>query len=104
MKNAHHIDNILSLIELNSNKELIPISIKGALRKLLKFIEKWQLPIKVESINKQDWKILLDTYAGAIITYHPENDHQERAVFLKNEKMLKKYGLTNGDIMRLDFC
>jgi hypothetical protein len=103
MKNSR-IDKVLGLIEFSPNRKLISVSVRRAVRKLLEFVDEWQLPIKVESIDRKDWKILLDSYAGAIITYHPENNHQERAVFLKNEKILKKYGLTNEDIMRLDFC
>lgn len=49
-------------------------------------------------------KLFFSSYADAIITYHPENDHQERAVFLRNKKMLQKYGLTAEDARRLDYC
>ena len=73
-------------------------------RALLKFIEEWEIPINVVDINKKDWEILLLSYSDAVINYHPENNHQERGVFLKNEKMLMKYGLTSEDITRLDFC
>ena len=75
-----------------------------ALERLLEFMNEWQLSIRVRDIGKQDWKTLFASYADAVNTYHPENDHQERAVFLKNEPMLKKYGLSNEDIKRLDFC
>ncbi|RCK75827.1 MAG: hypothetical protein IGBAC_1102 [Ignavibacteriae bacterium] len=42
-------------------------------------------------------------YADAVITYHPNDYHQERAALLKNEDILKKYGLTEVDIEMLDF-
>jgi len=47
---------------------------------------------------------LIDYFGESVIYYHPENDHQERAVLLKHSDMLKKYGLTDEDICRLDFC
>ena len=74
------------------------------LERLLEFIEEWELPIQIEKINKQDWLTLFSSYADSIVDYHPENDHQERGAFLRNEKMLMKYGLTQEDITRLDFC
>ena len=89
---------------INYNKSVLQINRQEVLENFLKFIKEWELIIKVDNISKRDWKILFDNYANAIFTYHPENNHQERAVFLRNEKMLKKYGLTDKDIMRLDFC
>jgi len=72
--------------------------------RLLEFIEEWEMLIQVKKISKEDWKTLLSSYADSIIDYHPENNHQERGAFLRNEQMLKKYGLTDDDIRRLDFC
>ena len=74
------------------------------MERLLEFIKEWELRIKVEKISKDDWKTLLSNYADSIIDYHPEDDHQERGAFLRSEQMLKKYGLTNEDVRRLDFC
>ncbi len=74
------------------------------MERLLEFIKEWELPIQVKKISKEDWETLLSSYADSIIDYHPENDHQERGAFLRNEKMLMEYGLTQEDIARLDFC
>jgi hypothetical protein len=71
---------------------------------LLEFIDEWELEIEVEKIIKKDWETIFESYADAIIEYHPDDDHQERIVFLKNEKLFKKYGLTDEDVTRLDFC
>ncbi len=95
---------ILQSIKLNQNKTIFSITIGEAVERLLEFIKEWELSIKIGDISKKDWEIFLDSYSDAVITYHPENDHQERVVFLKNEKILKKYGLTSEDIQRLDFC
>lgn len=89
-------DNMFYLNFYLNNEEVM--------EKLLEFIEEWELQIRVEKISKKDWKTLFSSYADSIIDYYPENDHQERGAFLRNEQMLKKYGLTDEDIKRLDFC
>src|SRR3989338_8857786 len=74
-----------------------------AVERLLEFIEEWGMLIQVKKISKEDWETLLSSYADSIINYHPEHDHQERGAFLRNEQKLKKYGITDDDIRRLDF-
>ena len=95
---------ILQTVGLQPNDTLCSITKEDAVERLLEFIEEWDLKINVKKISKKDWETLFVSYADAIIDYHPENDHQERGAFLRNEKMLTKYGLTNEDIKRLDFC
>jgi len=95
---------ILQSVGINPNDSTFSLDNEEAVEKLLEFIKEWELRIKVGKINKEDWETLLSSYADSIIDYHPENDHQERGAFLRNEQMLKKYGLTNEDIQRLDFC
>jgi len=95
---------ILQSVGINPNDSTFSLDNEEAVGKLLEFIKEWELRIKVGKINKEDWETLLSSYADSIIDYHPENDHQERGAFLRNEQMLKKYGLTNEDIQRLDFC
>lgn len=95
---------ILQSVGLKPDEKIFSISQGGALVALLEFIEEWELQIQVEKISKKDRQTLFASYADAIIDYHPEDDHQERIVFLRNAKMLKKYGLTDEDVKRLDFC
>ncbi len=95
---------ILQSVGLKPNDSLLFLNNEEAMEKILEFIEEWELSVDVEKIGKEDWRKLLASYADAIIDYHPENDHQERGAFLRNEKMLMKYGLTNEDVARLDFC
>ena len=94
---------ILRAIKLDPNTPIFQITQGEAVQNLLVAMEDLQLSIKGEDITKVDWQTLLESYGEAVITYHPENYHQERAVFLKNEKMLRKYGLTNEDFRSLDF-
>ncbi|MBI4360071.1 MAG: hypothetical protein HY564_03180 [Candidatus Jacksonbacteria bacterium] len=95
---------ILQSVGLNPNVSIFSLDNEEAMEKLLEFIEEWELPIQVKKISKEDWEALLSSYADSIIDYHPENDHQERGAFLRNKQMMKKYGLTDEDIRRLDFC
>ncbi|MBU3925315.1 hypothetical protein KJ575_02910 [Patescibacteria group bacterium] len=95
---------ILQSVGLKPRVKMFSITNAGAINALLEFIREWELSIEVEKISRTEWETLFESYANAIITYHPENDHQERAVFLKNKQMLKKYGLTDEDVKRLDFC
>lgn len=95
---------ILKSAGLKLNDSVFSLNYKEATEKLLEFIKEWELRIGVEKISEEDWKTLFSSYADSVIDYHPENDHQERIVFLRNEQMLKKYGLTDEDVKRLDFC
>jgi len=95
---------ILKSTGLKPYDSVYSLSNQEALERLLEFIEEWELTIKVKKIIKQDWLALFSSYADSIIDYHPENDHQERGAILRSEKMLRKYGLTDEDIVRLDFC
>jgi len=91
-------------VRLKPNDTIFSITQNGAMEALLEFIKEWELRIEVEKISKKDWETLFSSYADSISDYHPENDHQERGAFLRSSEMLKKYGLTNEDITRLDFC
>jgi len=103
-KNFMNATRILKSTGLNPTGSLSSLDNEEAVERLLEFIKEWKLRIEVEKISKNDWKILLSSYADSIIDYHPENDHQERGAFLRNKQMLEKYGLTDDDIRRLDFC
>lgn len=95
---------ILKSVGLKPHDSIFSLDYGEAMERILEFIEEWELRIKIEKISKEDWETLFSSYADSISDYHPENDHQERGAFLKNEQMLKKYGLTDEDVKRLDFC
>lgn len=95
---------ILQSVGLKPNDSIASLDNEEAMERVLEFIKEWELRIKVKKIRKEDWETLFASYADAIIDYHPENDRQERGAFLRNERMLTKYGLTSEDIARLDFC
>lgn len=95
---------ILQSLGLKSSDTIFSLNKEEAMERLLEFIKEWELRIQVKKINKEDMETLFSSYADSIIDYHPENDHQERGAFLRNQQMLKKYGLTDEDVKRLDFC
>lgn len=95
---------ILQSVELKPSDSALSLNYEEMMEKLLEFIKEWDLRINIKKISKKDWKTLFSSYADSIIDYHPENEHQERGTFLRNGQMLKKYGLTDEDVRRLDFC
>lgn len=94
---------ILQSVGLDPNESIAHLDYEEAMETILGFIKEWELQIDVKRMSKKDWQTLFASYADSIIDYHPENDHQERGAFLRSEKMLKKYGLTDEDVRRLDF-
>ena len=95
---------ILKSAGLKPSDSVFSVNNEEMMERLLEFIREWELPIQFEKISKEDWEILFSSYTDSIIDYHPENNHQERGGVLRNENMLKKYGLTDEDTRRLDFC
>ena len=89
---------------IDPNKLILQISAEEALGNLLEAIEDYDdINLKIDKMSKKDLEILLDSYGDAVMNYHPENDHQERGAFLSCSDMLKKYGLTDEELVMLDF-
>ena len=88
---------------INPNYSVLYITVEEALERLIETINDFELDINLHLMKKEELKVLIDSFGEAVIDYHPENDHQERAVLLKHSDMLKKYGLTDENICRLDF-
>ena len=80
------------------------ISAEEALENLLETIEEYCPNLEIDKMTKDDISTLLNSYADCVVNYHPESQHQERAVLLKNFEMLQQYGLTENDYEALDFC
>jgi len=80
------------------------ISAEEALENILETIDEYCPHLEMDKMTKDDISTLLNSYADCVYNYHPENQHQERAVLLKNFEMLKQYGLTEDDYDSLDFC
>ena len=96
-------NQILKSKNLNPQKPISQMTQEQALSSLTEALKEFEINIDFNKFSKEELEKLFSDYADAVFTYHPENEHQERAVFLKNEKMLKKYGLTDEEIWELDF-
>lgn len=94
---------ILKSKHIDLNKPVLLIDREDALGNLIEAINKFCPNLDIESMSKKDLEVLLDSFGNAVINYHPEDYHQERAVLLENSQMLEKYGLTEEEINALDF-
>ena len=94
---------ILKSKGINPEKPILIISREEALTRLIETIQEFCPNLKLEEMSKEDLETLIDSLGNAIVDYHPEGCHQERSALLNNSKMLKKYGLTDDEIKRLDF-
>lgn len=99
-----NISKILSSKKISSSKVILQITAEEVLYLLKEALEEFSLSIDFNKLSKEELEKLLSDYADALETYHQEDYHRERAVFLKNEKLLKKYGLTDEDFIMLDFA
>ena len=95
---------LLKRAGINPDKPVLLITAEEAMENLLEAIEEYCPHLKINKMKKEDIEILIDSYSGCIIDYHPENYHQERAALLQNIEMLRRCGLTDNDYNFIDFC
>lgn len=98
-----NIKKLLSSKQIDPSKIILKITAGEALSAIKDVVVEFSLSLDFNKLSKEELEKLLFDYADAVTTYHPDNFHQERAAILKNETTLKKYGLTDDDIERLDF-
>jgi hypothetical protein len=109
-KHSHTGDETMKPSTLLKRKGMKPedsvllITAEEALENILETIDDYCPHLKIDKITKEDISALLNSYADCVYNYHPENQHQERAVLLKHFDMLKQYGMTDDDYEALDFC
>lgn len=89
---------------MKPEESVLLITAEEALENLLETIKEYCPYLEIDKMTKEDISTLLNSYADCVYNYHPESQHQERAVLLKNLEMLKQYGLTEDDYDSLDFC
>lgn len=99
-----NMSNILTSKQISPSKVILRITAEDALYSLKEVLEDFSLGIDFNKLSKEELEKLLSDYADAVVNYHPEDYHQERATFLKNETILKKYGLTDENINMIDFA
>lgn len=89
---------------INPEESVLLITAEEALENLLETVNDYCPHLEMDKITKEDISTLLNSYADCVYNYHPENQHQERAVLLRHFDMLKRYGMTDDDYEALDFC
>ncbi len=94
---------ILSSKQIDPSKIILQITAEEAINSIEEMLIEFSLSVDFSKLSKEELEKLLFDYADAVVIYHPDDYHQERAAILKNEAVLKKYGLTADDIETLDF-
>ena len=89
---------------IKPEESVLLISAEEALENILETIDEYCPNLEIDKMTKDDISTLLNSYADCVYYYHPESQHQERAVLLKNFDILKQYGMTDDDYEALDFC
>lgn len=98
-----NIKKILSSKQINPSQAVFQITAEEALSSIKEMLTEFSLSVDFGKFTKEELEKILFDYADAVVTYHPDDYHQERAVILRNQTIFKKYGLTDDDIETLDF-
>lgn len=98
------VSAILKKTGIKPDEPVVSITTGEALEYLLETIDEYCSTLCIEKMGREDLRTLLSSYGSAIIMYHPEKNHRERAALLENFDMLKKYGLTEDDYDSINFC
>ncbi|MDP4011642.1 MAG: hypothetical protein Q8P72_05460 [Candidatus Roizmanbacteria bacterium] len=99
-----NIKTLLKQKGIDLDKPVLQINRLESLVSITEAMNEYCPSVKIEKMSKDDIEVLADSLGENIVNYHPENYHQERGALLGNIDMLKKYGLTDEDIRRIDFC
>ena len=97
-------EELLKQKGIDPHKPVLQISREEALISIMEAIEEYCPSVKIEKLNKKELEKLIDNLGDSIINYHPEDYHQERSTLLNYSYVLQKYGLTDKELERLDFC
>ena len=95
---------ILQEKEINHAEPVIYMDKKDALQNFIETMEYFEIDFNFSKLSKSEIEKLFLDYGYCISIYHLEKYHQERGAFLKNEDILRKYGLSEDDIDAFDFC
>ena len=98
-----NVKKLLSSKQISPSKIVLQITAEEALSSIKDMLVEFSLKIDFNKLSKEELENLLFDFADAVIMYHPDDYHQERAAILINETVLKKCGLTDDDIDALDF-
>ena len=97
------IAQILASKKIEPDMPALFISVAEALESIQQYVESAEMQLDLNQLNREELLLLISSYGDCVITYHPEDNHHERAALLRNFQMLKKCGLEEVDFEQLDF-
>ncbi|MFA3783041.1 hypothetical protein ABRY23_08265 [Melioribacteraceae bacterium 4301-Me] len=98
-----NISDILISKKINPLKVVYNVTAQEILHLLSDALNEFSISFDLSKLSKKELEKILSDYAETIEIYHSENYHRERATLLRNETILRKYGLTIEQINKLDF-
>lgn len=98
------MSDLLKKKDFDPDRPVVLITARESLENLLEAIKEYCPHLKIGEMTHEDIESLLSSYNRCVISYHPENYHQERGTLLRNFEMLRRYGLTDDDYSSIDFC
>lgn len=97
-------NHLLESKRIDPNMPVLLITAAEALDNIQEYASSTDMQLDLGKLDPQELMTLISSYGDCVLTFHPENNHPERAALLRNFKMLKRYGLEDDDFQILDFA
>jgi len=95
---------ILRQKKIDPSDTIVSLDKEEALDNLIETLEEYEVDFDLSKLSKKELEILFSNYADCIMTFHPENHHQERGAFWRTRDILIKNGLSMKEInLAFDF-
>lgn len=94
---------LLASKQISPSSAILEITAEEAVYQINEALLEFSIDLDLNRLSKEELQKLLSDFADAVVNYHPDDYHQERAALLRNQDMLLKYGLSEDDIEELDF-
>lgn len=91
---------ILKRKKIDPSSPVIYLDKEEALENLIEVLEEYEVNFDLSKLSEKELEILFSNYADCMMTFHPENSHQERGAFWRTRDILIKHGLPLDEIMR----
>lgn len=84
--------------KIDHTAPIIYMDKEEALDNLIETLEDYEVNFDLSKLSKKELETLFNNYADCIMTFHPENSHQERGAFWRTRNILTKHGLSMKEI------
>lgn len=91
---------ILKSKRIPLSSSVLYLDAEKALENLIEVLKEFDINFDLSNLSKKDIDTLFDNYADCLLTFHPENYHQERGAFWRSKEILMKHGLSMDEIIR----